>query len=89
MPVDTRNWGERNVKISHAMWLLLLQGKHLRRFRVVRNGLPDDAQVVRIGYDSFGFLNVIVRSASWPELEEGKPIPELDVRVETVRESEP
>lgn len=83
-----RQWGERCLRVSQALFLEICKGKTLRKFRVL-TPLPDDAQVVRVGYDPMGALNVIVRSQSWPELGEREKIPDISIQFETVAESEP
>lgn len=57
-----------------------------RRFRVVENEIPADARVIRVGYDDGGWLNLIIESESFDDVEDG-PIPEHPAtRFETVTE---
>ena len=77
--------GERCVKVSETLWLEILKGRAIKRFRVL-NPLPADAMVVRTGYDTAGILNVILRSKEWPELKYGSVIPDLEIKFETIHE---
>ncbi len=37
--------------------------------------IPDDAKILRMGHDTFGQINIILESASYPDVQEGDPIP--------------
>jgi hypothetical protein len=80
--------GERVITVTMTLFLQILKGTALRTFRVL-TPLPDDVAFVRAGYDEYGRVNVIVQSKEWPELEIGAPIPPIEVRFETVQQSEP
>lgn len=43
--------------------------------RIVANPLPADATCLRVGYDSDGTLMIVLRSASFAEVEHGGVIP--------------
>lgn len=49
----------------------------LARSVVVENPLPDDAEVVRVGYDYSGWMLLVIQSAEWPDVKEGDAIPDL------------
>lgn len=44
---------------------------------IVDNALPDDAEFVRAGIDQLGYIRIVIKSASFDEVNEGDPIPEL------------
>ena len=43
--------------------------------QLVENGLPKDTKLVRMGHDGFGWVNLIVESLDFEDLEEGAEIP--------------
>lgn len=75
--------GQKVVFISHDLITRLLKQGELPR-TTVRNGLPEDAELVRIIPDfSVAFavkpprIGLFYQSAEWPELKEGEEIPVL------------
>lgn len=51
-----------------------------RVVQVVANPLPDDAEIVRVGYDAIsGSAYFIIQSASYEDVPEGDAIPAADV----------
>jgi len=44
---------------------------------IVSNPLPDDAEVVRVGYDEVGWLQLVVQSSTFDDVPEGDRIPLL------------
>ena len=43
--------------------------------KLVANGLPPDAKAIRAGHDNFGWLNIIIESCTFDDVEEGGEIP--------------
>lgn len=43
--------------------------------KIVENPLPDDVEVIRMGHDSFGNINIILQSSEFEEISEGGEIP--------------
>ena len=42
---------------------------------VIENALPEDARLVRYGFDDIGRINLIIESAEFDELDEGAVVP--------------
>jgi hypothetical protein len=58
-----------------------------RTYRVVKDAVPSDAQVVAVQFDfsiAPAQIHMLVESDSFDEVPEGQPWPELDPRMETI-----
>jgi hypothetical protein len=67
-------------RVNVDWWIRLHQkGQHNepRRVRPV-TALPDDAEVVRVGYDHTGWMFLIVQSATYDDVKDGDVMPEID-----------
>jgi hypothetical protein len=70
----------RHYGFTPEVFAHLGRGPDGRLFAIARGGLPGDARVVSVVYDPDRWTFVItVESAEFPEVEEGRPIPEGDV----------
>ncbi len=50
-----------------------------RHYGVLENGLPSDARVIEVSTGPRNdWIKIVIESASFPEIEEGDPIPVLD-----------
>lgn len=53
----------------------MFKGRHV--MKAVHNALPDDARLARVGVDPLGFLNLVIESASYPDVREGAVMEQL------------
>lgn len=65
------------MPVSAEFLLLLSKGEEIRRVELVAGRLPPDTTIVRMGHDPFGWINLIIESASFDEVTEDGPIPTL------------
>lgn len=57
--------------------------------QLVDNPLPDDARVIRIGYDYTGWLQFVIESQSFPDLNDGDAMPDLPAPTFRLERREP
>lgn len=55
----------------------LCRGEGPRNFTRLLHGFPNDATIERMGHDSFGRLNIVLTSASFPDIRDDEPLTRL------------
>jgi hypothetical protein len=66
----------------------LIEGEHEVHYKVVRDALPHDAEIINARVDwerNPNVIDLIIRSESFPEVDRLDQIPLLDIKMERVR----